>query len=222
ALHGCGGLGDGRGALGPRHLDWGERLAAAGFLVLFPDSFGSRGAGSQCRAGSRVARASRERADDAMAALAYLAARPDVKRDAVSLLGWSNGGTTVLNAVRPGRGSLGADFARAVAFYPGCRVLQEGGRWRTRLPLLVLMGDADDWTAPQPCRALVQAARERGEPVELVLYPGAVHGFDAPDSPVRERRGLAFTASGTGTARVGTDPAGRADALARVPAFLAR
>jgi dienelactone hydrolase len=223
ALHGCGGLRDQDGALGARHRDWGERLARAGFVVLMPDSFGSRGAGSQCRARDRVARPSRERATDALAALALLQARPDVKADAVSLLGWSNGGTTVLHAIRPGRARQGRpDFARAVAFYPGCRVPHEGGRWRARMPLLILMGDADDWTAPEPCRALAQAARARGESVEIVLYAGAAPGFDAPDSAPRTRRGLAFTADGSGTARVGTDPAGRADALARVPAYLAR
>ncbi|KAA2236256.1 dienelactone hydrolase family protein [Salinarimonas soli] len=222
ALHGCGGLADSRGRLQARHADWGERLAAAGFLVLFPDSFGSRGLGEQCRTRDRAVRPSIERVADAGAARAFLQARPDVKPGAVSLLGWSNGGSTVLQAVRPSKAAGRPDFARAVAFYPGCRVMQEGGGWRTRLPLLVLMGEADDWTPAPPCRALVAAARARGESAEIVLYPGAVHGFDAPASPVRTRRGLAFTGDGSGQAQVGTDPAARADALVRVPAFLAR
>ncbi len=222
ALHGCGGLDDRQGMLSSRHRDWGERLSGAGFVVLFPDSFGSRGLGSQCGNRERTVRPSMERTADANAARAFLQARADVKPEAVSLLGWSNGGTSVLHAVRPGRAASGPDFARAVAFYPGCRLLQEGGRWRTRLPLLVLMGDADDWTPPEPCRELVAAARARGEPVDLVLYPGAVHGFDAPASPRRTRRGLAYTGDGSGEAQVGTDPAARDDALKRVPAFLAR
>jgi hypothetical protein len=39
---------------------------------------------------------------------------------------------------------------------------------------------------------------------------------------VRERHGLAYTVGNTGLAHIGTDPAARADALARVPGFLAR
>ncbi len=37
---------------------------------------------------------------------------------------------------------------------------------------------------------------------------------------MRERRGLAFTANHNGLAHTGTNPAARADALRRVPAFL--
>jgi dienelactone hydrolase len=138
------------------------------------------------------------------------------------LLGWSNGGTTVLYAVRAGGRGGSADFAKAVAFYPGCRTLAESGRWSTRMPLLILIGAEDDWTAPEPCVALASAAKARGEPVSITVYPGAFHGFDHPNQPLRLRTGLAFTAKGDGEARTGTDPAARADALSRVPAFLAR
>ena len=37
AMHGCG------GPWKARDDDWSERLQAAGYIVLFPDSFGSRG-----------------------------------------------------------------------------------------------------------------------------------------------------------------------------------
>lgn len=224
ALHGCGGLYGAGGAVSPRHADWGERLARAGFLVLLPDSFGPRGVGSQCRTTDRVTRPSRERVADALAAKAYLQTRADVKLASISLLGWSNGGSTVLYAVEPRRRPPGAapDFARAVAFYPGCRTPSESGRWQARLPLLILIGAADDWTPAAPCKVLVENARRSGSPAELVLYPGAYHDFDHPNQPIRTRRGLAYSANGSGVAHTGTDPAARADALARVPAFLAR
>ena len=224
ALHGCAGLFERSGSLSARHADWAERLAAAGFVVLLPDSFGSRGLAAQCRVGEREVRPSRERPRDALAAKAYLQARPDVKAEAVSLLGWSNGGSTVLYAVEPRRaGKDGTpDFAVAVAFYPGCRVPLESGRWRTRLPLLILIGAADDWTPAAPCQALAAAGAAAGDRVSITVYPGAYHDFDHPNLPVRVVKGLAFTGSGTGTAHTGTDPAARDDALKRVPAFLAR
>lgn len=224
ALHGCSGLYGKSGRLAPRHADWAERLAAQGFIVLFPDSFGSRGAEAQCRTEDRVARPSRERVDDALAAKAFLQARPDVKKSAVSLLGWSNGGSTVLYTVRKGRsrGEAESDFAAAIAFYPGCRTPLEGGRWQARLKLLILIGAADDWTPAAPCRELADTAAKAGEPVSIVVYPGAYHDFDHPNLPIHEQRGLAYTGDGRGRAHTGTDPTARADAIKRVPAFLAR
>ena len=65
ALHGCDGLLNRSGAIAPRFADWGDRLAAAGLVVLFPDSFGSRGLTRQCRVRERRVRSSRERVADA-------------------------------------------------------------------------------------------------------------------------------------------------------------
>jgi len=224
ALHGCAGLFGKDGGLAPRHADWAERLMAEGLIVLFPDSFGSRGAPSQCETAERAARSSRERVDDAFAAKSYLQARSDVKADAVALLGWSNGGSTVLYAVQKGReaGDGRPDFARAVAFYPGCRTPMERSKWQTRLPLLILIGAADDWTPAEPCEALAATAKAAGEPVSIVVYPDAYHDFDHPDLPVRLHSGLAFSADGSGRAHTGTNPAARQDAVRRVPDFLKR
>lgn len=223
ALHGCGGLEGARGALSARHADWGERLVRQGFLVLFPDSFGSRGLGSQCRVRDRAIRASRERIDDVKAALAYLAARRDVDARKINLLGWSNGGSTAIYAVQPRHAPRGKiDFAAAVAFYPGCRLLDQRQNWRTRVPLLVLSGEADDWTPADTCVSLVSRARRAGDAAEIVTYPGAYHNFDAPGLPVRVQRGLAFTGDGSDAAHSGTNEPARADAIARVPAFFRR
>src|SRR5262245_17353733 len=72
ALHGCGGVNGRSGSLSARHADWADRLVAAGFIVLFPDSFGSRGAtGQQCTTRDRVTRPSRERVGDANAARSF-------------------------------------------------------------------------------------------------------------------------------------------------------
>jgi dienelactone hydrolase len=223
AMHGCSGLTDDNGKPSERHEDWGQRLSGLGFVALFPDSFGSRGLGPQCKVGERDVRPSHERVDDAQAALTYLSTQPNIKTQAISLLGWSNGGSTVLYAVEPKHAPRGGvDFAKAVAFYPGCRVPLETGQWKTRLPLLILIGQADDWTAAAPCVDLSTAAKSSGLAVDIVTYPNAYHDFDHPDLPVHIIDGLAFTASGTGHVHTGTNAAARADAITRVPAFLAR
>ena len=222
ALHGCAGLFSRDGSLSPRHVDWADRLVEKGFVVLMPDSFGSRGAKSQCRTAHRVTRPSRERVSDALAARAYLQSRADVQAKALALLGWSNGGSTVLYAVQKNRAPKDdkPDFAKAIAFYPGCRVPAERGKWHARLPLLILIGAADDWTPAAPCESLASTAKAAAEPVSIVAYPGAYHDFDHPDLPVHTVKGLAYTGSGTGIAHTGTNPAARQDALMRVPAFL--
>ena len=224
ALHGCGGLWDRFGNLSIRHADWAAKLVEAGFLVLMPDSYGSRSLGSQCGVKELTVRASRERVGDALAARLWLQTRSDVKPKAISLLGWAGGGATVLAAIRTDRkpADTAPDFARAIAFYPGCRLQAESPGFESRLPALVLIGEADDWTPAAPCDRLVKSAKARGETMDLVIYPGALHDFDHPSRALAKREGLAFTPDGSGAARVGTDPAAREDALKRVPEFLAR
>ncbi len=223
AMHGCGGLADRAGPITPRFQEWGDRLMTAGFAVLFPDSFGSRELGSQCRVRERSVRASRELVEDAHAARLWLQGQPWVMADRVSLVGWSNGGTATLWTVRnaPAKPSPGPDFRSAVSFYPGCRELQTTG-WSARIPTLILVGAADDWTPAAPCQQMVADARGRSALAKIITYPKAYHDFDRANFPVRQSSGLAFTAGGSGTAHLGTNEAARADALKRVPEWLTR
>lgn len=209
ALHGCGGVFRANGRQQVRDEDWGRRLSGQGFVVVFPDSFGSRGLGPQCAVKERAI-VPRQRADDAIAAARWLAAQPDVDASRIALIGWSHGGSTTLWTVDTRRkGDM--PFKTAIAFYPGCRPFAEAAVWTSRIPLLILMGAADDWTPPEPCRRLIGRKY-----VRFVEYPGAYHGFDAPNSPVRVRTGLTFSADGSGRAHIGTDPAARAASIDEV------
>jgi dienelactone hydrolase len=221
ALHGCAGLG--KNGIAERYRDWAERLTNIGFVVLFPDSFGSRGLGSQCRVSKRGVRASRERVADANAARRWLQDQPFVRPDRVFALGWSNGATTVLYAIRGGPSSNQAhpDFRSAVALYPGCRKLNTLG-WSARVPTLILIGAADDWTPAKACEQMVAGARGRSAQVAITVYPGAYHGFDEPNLPVKILSGVASSADGSGRVHRGTNPQARADALKRVSEWLLR
>jgi dienelactone hydrolase len=225
-LHGCGGLyANDSSRPTRRHAEWAERFAAAGYVTLHVDSFSPRGIRELCGAKEQSIRPGIERARDAYGALLYLQSLPDVRADRIGVMGWSHGGSTTLWTVRangPARPKAlpKGDFAAAVAFYPGCHaplVFKRG--WSPAIPLLILIGAEDDWTPAPPCRDLVERARGLGRPIELVVYPGAFHGFDAPNQPRRVLRNIATTPSGTAT--IGTDRAARADALTRVPAFFA-
>ncbi len=223
ALHDCGGLSQRPNAASQLYGAWAQHLVADGFAVLFPDSFGSRGLGPQCRVHQSKARASRERIADAEAARHWLQAQNFVRADRISLVGWANGGTATLWTVRPNMVPRdgGADFRSAVAFYPGCRRLRLTA-WSARVPTLILIGSADDWTLASTCQQMVAGAHGRSARAEIVVYPGAAHEFDRANAPLRLRTGLAHTANPSGEAHRGTNPAARADALKRVPRFLAR
>ena len=223
ALHGCESLFNRSGKLAPRFADWGERLAAAGLVAIFPDSFGSRGLRQQCRVSERRVRTEHERVADANAARRWLQNQSWIVKSRVSLLGWANGAVASLWAVQPRLVPHDGvpDFRSAVAFYPGCRRLSDLA-WSARIPTLILIGRSDDWTSASACEQMVAGAKGRSARAALMVYPGAYHEFDRPDYPLRELSGLANTADGSGTAHIGTNAAARADALTRVPEWLTR
>jgi dienelactone hydrolase len=224
-LHGCSGMfSRATGMISQIYRQWADELTRRGYVFLLVDSFGPRHHGEMCSMSGFDMGLYRQRPRDAYGALWYLQAQPFVRGDRIGAVGWSQGGATVLNSI--GTQSLGrpaqlpqGDFRAAVAFYPGaCNDARQPG-WTSTIPLLVLMGAEDVWTPAAPCQAFLAGAAGRGARIETQLYPGAYHGFDAPNQPRRE---LPDYRTRTGVVPiVGTDPAARQDALTRVPAFLA-
>ena len=187
-FHGCGGAFDRRGQLSRRMVEYAALINRAGYHAMIVDSLTPRYETELCtqKAGSRRVTQTNRRLD-AIGAVAYLGERSDVDPRRIGLVGWSNGGSTVLAATnRRHRDVAGAALqpAFAVAFYPGCELELRRG-YEGVAPLLLLVGEADDWTPAAPCRALARDAV--GVAPELEVYPGAHHGFDS-DQPVRLRK----------------------------------
>ncbi len=223
-LHGCEGLLGRNGTPENRYTEWAEHLTKAGFVVLYPDSYGSRGLGPQCSIRRGTVRTDRERVADANAARRWLQAQPYVKADHVTLLGWATGGISALWTVRrraaPPKDNK-TEFRSAVALYPGCRRL-DNTAWSARVPTLILIGAADDQASAQVCQRMVAGARGRSAGTTIIVYPGTYHDFDAPNRPLQVRDCYAFALDSSGKIHSGTNPAARADALKRVPQWLAR
>src|SRR5260221_8609245 len=118
ALHGCGGLAGHSEPVQARYRDWAEQLLEGGNAVLLPDSYGSRELGPQCRVKERRILARRERVADIMASREWLVQQPWAARDRISLMGWANGASALLWAVRPQLPSrnIEPDFRSAIAF----------------------------------------------------------------------------------------------------------
>jgi dienelactone hydrolase len=222
AMHNCAGLTNPSGMIRTRYRDWAQQLVRMGFVVLFPDSYGARGLGAQCGDRNQAIRSDHERVADAAAARRWLQQRSEVKGDRISLLGWSNGGTSVLWTVRPrGKREERGDFRSAVAFYPACRRLDTTA-WSARVPTLILIGALDDWSSPQECERMVAGAKGRSARASIVVYPGAFHDFDHPSRPPQVRGGFALSADGSGRIHTGTNATARADAQKRVSQWLER
>ena len=221
ALHGCGGLAGHSEPVQPRYRDWAEQLLKAGKAVLLPDSYGSRELGPQCHVGEHKVHARRERVADIMASREWLMQQPWAARDRISLLGWANGASALLWAVRPQLShNIEPDFRSAIAFYPDCRI-SSGLGWSARVPTLLLIGAKDDVSSPPACRQMVDGARGRSALTRIVVYAGAYHDFDRANFPPHVTAG---TSDGTAPERghVGTDPEARADSQKRVTEWLAR
>ena len=219
-LHGC------HGVSASTH-DWARWFTANGYVALIVDSWAARGMTEGCSPQS-LDLPSSERFDDAVGALRFLHEQPDIDRERIGVIGWSNGGVFAMSVVngpslerQRARGvTLPAPgFRAAVAVYPGgCFSLISEQVVR---PLLLLIGAADDWTLASVCGEMIAAMRSRGAPASIVVYPGAVHYFDV-EGQARTfladvaNRNLPGECCG---ASVGYDPAANADAHARVAEF---
>jgi dienelactone hydrolase len=228
-MHGCDGLVDQDGRVHPLYGTWGETLSKEGYLVLLPDAFGSRGHGNLCAVqppSARPVQADREIPRDNYGALAYLRTRPDVKANSIAILGQSFGANsmfyTIAEGARPKELSPEQDLRAAIAFYPGCQpFLAREPKWKPRQRLLLLMGEADNFTPVAPCKELLAAvAANGGPPIEAHWYPGVYHAFDHPNLPERVLTNVKLPPDGH-SPTVASNPEARADAILKVKAFLA-
>lgn len=222
ALHGCGGLSTRSEPVLPRYRDWAEQLVRSGRAVLLPDSYASRGLGPQCRVKERRLTARRERVADILAARQWLIQQSWTRRDRISLIGWANGASALLWAIRPQSltRNFDPDFRSAIAFYPDCR-LSAGLGWSARVPTLLLIGAKDDVSSPPACRQMIDGARGRSALTRIVVYPGAYHDFDRPNLPLHAVSATADAATPE-RGHVGTDPEAREDAQKLVADWLSR
>jgi len=245
-LHDCSGLGP-KSSGAPRR--WAGELVAQGYVVIIPDSFGPRGhPDGVCsvpitrQQGVGFA----DRVADAYGALALLRDLPYVDGRRVAAMGGSHGGATTLVAMLPpGPAGTPLDAARSdgfvagIALYPRCGmrlgswnvtrhngnlgpVTGYSGVYRSIGALLILSGEADDWTPSEHCRRMAETSATAGFPVEIRVYPGAHHSFDS-DTPVRyvPDRNSPEPYDGKG-ATTGGNAAAWAAARDDVRAFLAR
>ena len=170
-LHTCGGV-------DVKESQYGSSLRSEGFVVVVPDTFASRGnrrKGNKCTPGNYENHVS-DSVSDALGAAAYLRSLPFVRDDRIAVMGMSLGGTAVL-ALPPE--AMDQGIRVAIAYYPPC-VQPDGKHFfnESKIPLLLFLAELDNWSATPACIAKAQEIEKSGRALELVVYPGAHHGFD--------------------------------------------
>lgn len=203
-LHGCGGLRN--EAMWTRWVEpWTDVFREHGIGAAVVDSFGPRGVEQVCNTGGVAAWAVR-RADDAYSARAWLAEQPYVDPKRIAVMGMSNGGRTVLAALRTTL-KHPEPFIAGVALYPGCQTDVSSNFYA---PMLVLIGKADAATPVRFCEQMKGAQPASAPQLKLVVYPYGPHTFDM-HLPDRTILGM----------RLGYDAEAHADAQRQVIEFLA-
>lgn len=242
ALHGCGGLLSTNtkdvDKLSSRHAAMAQYANALGWVAVFPDSFTTRGRREICtqKFSERTIKQPQRKAD-ALATAQWVktqnwapqasvspSANPSLPKLNTVLLGWSNGGSTVLETIESPKntdGNASADniatlIDQAVAFYPGCSA-QLARNYRTKIPLTLFIGGLDDWTPPEPCINLGHSVG-----AQVYVYPDAHHGFDSPIGKVRLRKEVPNGVNPGQGVHVGPHPESREDAYKKLQQLLER
>lgn len=214
-LHGCYGLFDEKGKISDREAAWAHLFVDAGYAVLFPDSYSARSVTTNCGDGPSLRAV---RITDSYGALLYLQSLPFINPDAIALMGWSQGGSTLLFSINEANRvdfttEVPKGFRAAVALYPRC--VGRTQPWSTTVPTLVLMGGLDTWAPAEACLSYLGGAVAKKDSLSIKVYPDAYHDFDFPDMKTT------YYTSGSGsTHRTETNERDRADALVRVRTFL--
>lgn len=171
-LHGCAGMHD------TTKQRLANELVAWGYAILLVDSYATRGIDHACTSAAFATFLLRRA--DAYGALTFLGGQTFVDPQRVAVVGFSAGAWVTLSVAERDSferfiGASDLRFQAAAAFYPPCG----GARSPPAMPTLIFIGALDDWTPEIDCSYKV-ASWGKGSPVELVVYPGAHHGFFCP------------------------------------------
>jgi poly(3-hydroxybutyrate) depolymerase len=156
ALHGCDGLVL-RNPLNARERSMAELLGRREFHVLLSD---------RCRG------------TDIHGALDWLAAHPEVDRNRIVVLGWSEGGSALLAALKHRIGPMPLQARAAIAFSPACGPYAvTPGSYLPVAPLLILVGTLEEGARAAPClelanwtpKVVVRVLPESGDGIEAML-----------------------------------------------------
>ena len=162
--------------IGSTIREWARLFNDMGIATFVVDSFGPRG----------LQETTADRLDlsvgvvDSLRALQALQQDRRIDSKRIGAIGFSRGAIAVMGAsFERYRHSVlghdaGAKFAWHIVFYGGCAQYAR----TTGSPILTFLGTEDDFTHVSVCRKDAEILNQQGTKTELVVYDGALHGFD--------------------------------------------
>ena len=173
------------GSAGPQQKDvdrWVRLFNQMGMAAFVVDSYGPRGIANTMDNQAQLNPAANDA--DALFALKLLSTDPRIDPKRIGQIGFSRGGGVALDmtldAFRKGVIDDDTRFAALIGFYPGCSALW----WEipppplSGAPLMLALGEKDDYTPAQLCRNAADVMQRDGQTVDVHVYPGAYHDFD--------------------------------------------
>ncbi|HLK10974.1 MAG TPA: dienelactone hydrolase family protein [Candidatus Binatia bacterium] len=158
--------------------DVARRVAGEGYVALAPDMFWRGGAGrtagyDQLPQALQLMGELRDETivADVGSAIAYLEKQPFVRSERIGITGFCMGGRVAYLAAC----ALPDKIRAAVPFYGGGIPVERTAGLRA--PVLAFFGDQDPFIPLDQVERLRREAARLGKPIEVVVYPGAPHGF---------------------------------------------
>jgi carboxymethylenebutenolidase len=182
--------------------DQARKLSARGYVVLAVDLYRGEIAQNDEAAHELMRGMPDDRAlRDLEAAFTYLAARPDVRKTKIGVIGWNMGGWYALQL------AIHQPALAACVVSDSALPTDRADIAHIRAPVLGNFGADNRGIPPEALRAFELATKSAGETADLKAYPGASDDFDDPSNADRYRpdaatdawnRTLAFFAKALG------------------------
>jgi carboxymethylenebutenolidase len=153
-------------------------LAKEGYVAFAVDLYHGKVTNKQEEAHQLANGLDRDRAlADLDGAFAFLASRPDVRKDRIGAIGFCLGGVYALaHATREPR------LAAVVAYY-GTPPTDTAAIAKIQAPVLGNFGADDQGPSPEQVKAFEAAMKRAGKTVDVKLYEGAGHAFANENNP---------------------------------------
>jgi carboxymethylenebutenolidase len=161
--------------------DWvkgqASALAKEGYVALAVDLYRGKSTSSQEEAHQLMMGLPEDRAvQDLKAAVDYLAANPDVRKNAIGVIGWCMGGKYALK--------LATEEPRVAAVVPYYGMPPQGEAVKKiKVPVLGNYGADDKGPSPEQVKAFEAEMKKLGRSVDIKFYEGAGHAFANPNNP---------------------------------------